>query len=98
MDVAPLSLEFKNWPLGSLVRIAKPYGPPNYDSQAEYTYFPTGGDPNSIGVTYFNPVCRGIAYATVPEPASILLAFLGFAGSVAFARHHRRKAKARTKG
>ncbi len=100
VDVAPLSLEFKHWSFDSLVGIAKSYGPPNYDSTAEYTYFQTGTDPNSGGTTYFNPVCGGIASATileqtsVPEPASILLGFVGFGGALAFARHHRRKATA----
>lgn len=100
VDVAPLSLEFKHWSFGSPFGIAKTYGPPKYESAAEYTYFPTGDNPNSSGETYFNPVSWGIAFATfpkptsVPEPASILLGFVGFAGALAFARHHRRKAMA----
>jgi hypothetical protein len=97
VDIAPLSLEFKHWDFGHSTGIVKPYGPPNYDSTVEYTYFPTGSDPEDTGTTYFNPVCRGQACATissVPEPASIMLGLIGFAGALAFSRFHRRNATA----
>ena len=96
VDIAPLSLEFNHWHFGHSLGIVKPYGPPNYASTVEYTYFPTGSDPQSSGITYFEPVCLGLACATtiqsVPEPASIMLGIVGFAGALAFSRFHRRKA------
>ena len=98
MDVAPLSLEFKSWPFGSLTGDVKHYGPPNYASAAEYTYFATGTDPSEGGTTYFNPVDRGFACASVPEPSSIMLGVVGSGGVLAFARYHRRKAKPRSSG
>ena len=94
VDIAPLSLEFKHWHFGHSSGIVKPYGPPNYASQAEYTYFSTGSDPDS-GTTFFDPVCRGVACATtVPEPASIMLGLMGFAGALVCSRFHRRNAAA----
>jgi hypothetical protein len=94
VDVAPLSLEFQSWPFGGLTGIVKPYGPPNYESIAEYTYFQTGTNPNYGGTTYFNPVSTEFAGASVPEPASIILGFVGFGGVLGYARYHRRKATA----
>ncbi len=98
VDIAPLSLEFRHWHFGSPFGIVKPYGPPNYDSTAEYTYFPTGGNPEICGTTYFEPVCRGtacaITIASVPEPASIVLGIVGFAGALVYSRSYRRKATA----
>ena len=98
VDIAPLGLEFKHWHFGHSTGFVKPYGPPNYASQVEYTYFPTGSDPQSTGTTYFDPVCRGLACATtiqsVPEPASIMLGIVGFAGALVFSRFHRRNATA----
>jgi hypothetical protein len=63
VDVAPLSLEFKSWPFGSLTGNVKHYGPPSYASAAEYTYFATGTDPSEGGTTYFNPIKSGFACA-----------------------------------
>jgi hypothetical protein len=95
VDVAPLSLEFRHWDFGSPFGIVKPYGPPNYDSTVEYTYFPTGGNPEICGTTYYDPVCRGFVCATsVPEPASIVLGIVGFAGALVYSRSYRRKATA----
>jgi hypothetical protein len=95
VDVAALGLEFKHWHFGSPFGIVKSYGPPTYESQVEYTYFPTGTNPNSDGTTYYDPVVRGFAHATsVPEPASIVLGIVGFAGALVYSRSYRRKATA----
>jgi hypothetical protein len=94
VDVAPLSLEFKSWPFGSLSGTVKHYGPPNYASAAEYTYFATGTDPSEGGTTYFDPIKSGFACASVPEPAPIMLGIVGLGGVLAYARYNRRKATA----
>jgi PEP-CTERM motif len=82
VDVAFLGLEFSSWPFGTGLGTVKPYGPPNYDSGIEYTYYPSG-------LTYFNPMLTGMA--SVPEPSSIVLSFAGIFGAVVLARFNRRK-------
>jgi len=86
VDVAPLGLEFSSWPFASATGTVKPYGPPNYASAVEYTYYPAG-------TTYFNPVLTGQG-GFVPEPSSIVLSLIGAVGVFAFARYNRRSAAA----
>jgi hypothetical protein len=85
VDVAPFSLEFANWTIGSQNGTVAPYGPPNYASAIEYTYYPSG-------ITYFNPVLTGMA--SVPEPSSIVLGLTGIGAVLAYARYKVRSAKA----
>jgi PEP-CTERM motif len=80
--VAPLGLEFSIWPFASGTGTVKPYGPPNYASEVEYTYYPDG-------ITYFTPVLTGQG-GIVPEPSSIVLSMIGAVGVLAFARYNRR--------
>ena len=89
VDVAPLSLEFRHWPFGSDTGIVKPYGPPKYASELEYTYFPTNSNPNHCGTTYYDPIVCGLA--SVPEPTSVVLGAIGMAGALFYSRRVRRK-------
>ncbi len=84
--VAPLGLEFSSWPFSSLTGTVTPYGPPNYASQVEYTYYPDG-------TTFFNPVLTGQG-GVAPEPSSIVLSLIGAVGVLGFARYSRRSAAA----
>ncbi len=84
--VAPLGLEFSGWPFSSSTGTVTPYGPPNYASAVEYTYYPDG-------TTFFNPVLTGQG-GLVPEPSSIVLSLLGAVGVFAFACYSRRSAAA----
>jgi hypothetical protein len=85
VDVGFLGLEFSSWPFGSNLGTVKPFGPPNYDSGIEYTYYPGG-------TTYFNPILTGVA--SVPEPSSIVLSMAGMVGVVVLGRYNRRKTAA----
>jgi hypothetical protein len=85
VDVADLSLEFSNWSFGSTTGTVKTYGPPNYASSIEYTYYPSE-------TTYFNPVESG--QASVPEPSTIALSLFGMVGVLIYVRRNRRTATA----
>ena len=82
VDVAFLGLEFSSWPFGSGLGTVKPYGPPNYDSGIEYTYYPGC-------TTYFNPMLTGVA--SMPEPSSIVLTSPASPGPSFWGADNRRK-------
>jgi PEP-CTERM motif len=102
VDVAPLGMEFSSWSFGQTTGTIKPYGPPNYISQIEYTYFRSISPASetlsssitnpipSISTTYFDPILSGTA--SVPEPSTIGLSLIGMVGVLIYTRRKRRTA------